>query len=224
VFKRFLQASSMQGHTPASEDLNTGLSTPIITERPQPDPVPKAVNGKLAGFDEIYSKSSFKSTSGPPAEYNILKVAEMASSDQLHGLSAAAKHSALLMALEAAGVAVEDVLQDAMQRQRALEAYDEAQQKRLQEFESGKLKDNERLASEMEAISNQYRTKIATAVEEIERERSAFREWQERKLREERRIAEAASLCVNDPGAVSSEASVTRLLEKNASSTLRQSA
>jgi hypothetical protein len=60
-------------------------------------------------------------------------------------------------------------------------------------------------------------------VEEIERERSAFRDWQERKLREERRIAEAASLCVNDPGAASSEASVTRLLEKNAA-TLRQSA
>jgi hypothetical protein len=224
VFKRMLQASSVQGRNPASaEELNTGLSTPIISEPPRTDPVPKAANAKLAGFDEIYSKSSFKSTSGP-AEYNILKVAEMASSDQLHGLSATAKHSALMMALEAAGVAVEDVLQDAMQRQRALEAYDEEQQKRLQEFESGKLKDNERLSAEMESISAQYRTKIAVAVDEIERERAAFREWQERKLREQRRIAEAASLCVNDPGAISSEASVTRLLEKNASSTLRQSA
>jgi len=223
VFKRLLQASSATGRTPASEDLNTGLTTPITaTERPQPDPVPRATNGKLAGFDEIYSKSIFKSATGT-TQYNILKVAEMASSDQLHGLSAAAKHSALLMALEAAGVAVEDVLQDAMQRQRALEAYDEEQQKRLQEFESVKLKDNERLASELESISTQYRMKIAVAVEEIEKERTAFREWQERKLREQRRIAEAASLCVNDPGALSSEASVTRLLEKNAS-TLRQSA
>jgi hypothetical protein len=128
-----------------------------------------------------------------------------------------------MMALEAAGVAVEDILQDAMQRQRALEAYDEEQQRRLQDFESTKLKDNERLSAEMESIAAQYRTKIAAAVEEIERERSAFRDWQERKLREERRIAEAASLCVNDPGAASSEASVTRLLEKNAA-TLRQSA
>jgi hypothetical protein len=223
VFKRMLQASSVQGRLPASaEELNTGLSTPTIDERPKTDPVPKADNGKLAAFDEIYRKSSFKSTTGP-AEYNILKVAEMASSDQLHGLSVTAKHSALMMALEAAGVAVEDILQDAMQRRRALEAYDEEQQRRLQEFESGKLKDNERLSAEMESISAQYRSKIAVAVEEIERERAAFREWQERKGREERRIAEAASLCVNDPGAISSEASVTRLLEKNAT-TLRQSA
>jgi hypothetical protein len=218
-----LQASSGLGRTPASpEETNTGLSTPTISEPPRTDPVPKAGNAKLAAFDEIYSKSSFKSTIGP-TEYNILKVAEMATSEQLHGLSATAKHSALMMALEAAGVAVEDILQDAMQRQRALEAYDEEQQRRLQDFESTKLKDNERLSAEMESIAAQYRTKIAAAVEEIERERSAFRDWQERKLREERRIAEAASLCVNDPGAASSEASVTRLLEKNAA-TLRQSA
>jgi hypothetical protein len=218
-----LQASSGLGWTSATpEETNTGLSTPIISEPPRTDPVPKAGNAKLAAFDEIYSKSSFKSTIGP-TEYNILKVAEMATSEQLHGLSATAKHSALMMALEAAGVAVEDILQDAMQRQRALEAYDEEQQRRLQDFESSKLKDNERLSAEMESIAAQYRTKIAAAVEEIERERSAFRDWQERKLREERRIAEAASLCVNDPGAASSEASVTRLLEKNAA-TLRQSA
>ena len=223
MFKRMLQASSGLGRTSASpEETNTGLSTPIISEPPRTDPVPKAGNAKLAAFDEIYSKSSFKSTIGP-TEYNILKVAEMATSEQLHGLSATAKHSALMMALEAAGVAVEDILQDAMQRQRALEAYDEEQQRRLQDFESSKLKDNERLSAEMESIAAQYRTKIAAAVEEIERERSAFRDWQERKLREERRIAEAASLCVNDPGAASSEASVTRLLEKNAA-TLRQSA
>lgn len=223
MFKRMLQASSGLGRTAAPpEELNTGLSTPIISEPPRTDPVPKAGNTKLAAFDEIYSKSSFKSTTGP-AEYNILKVAEMAGSEQLHGLSASAKHSALRMALEAAGVAVEDVLQDAMQRRRALEAYDEEQQRRLQDFESSKLKDNERLSAEMESIAAQYRAKIAVAVEEIERERSAFRDWQERKLREQRRIAEAASLCVNDPGAVSSEASVTRLLEKNAA-TLRQSA
>jgi hypothetical protein len=223
VFKRMLQASSGQGRVPASsEELNTGLSTPSISEPPRTDPVPKADNGKLAAFDEIYSKSSFKSTMGP-AQYNILKVADMATSDQLHGLSATAKHSALMMALEAAGVAVEDILQDAMQRQRALEAYEEEQQRRLEDFETGKLKDNERLSAEMESISATYRTKIAAAVDEIERERSVFREWQERKLREHRRIAEAASLCVNDPGAISSEASVTRLLEKNATS-LRQSA
>jgi hypothetical protein len=218
-----LQASSAEGHKPAStEELNTGLTTPTTTERPRTEPTPKADIAKLASFDEIYRKSNLKSTTAA-AEYNILKVADMATSDQLHGLSSTAKHSALMMALEAAGVAVEDVLRDAMHRQRVLEEYEDEQKRHLQEFESTKLKENERLTAELDSITEQYRTRIATTVEEIERERTAFREWQERKLREQRRIAEAASLCVTDPSAVSSEASVTRLLEKNAA-TLRQSA
>jgi hypothetical protein len=217
-----LQASSALGRPASAEELNTGLTTPTITERPRTEPTPKADATKLASFDEIYGKSSFKSTTAA-AEYNILKVAEMATSDQLHGLTSTAKHSALMMALEADGVAVEDVLQDAMQRQRVLEEYEEEQKRRFQDFESVKLKENERLTAEMDSITAQYRTRIAAGVGEIERERAAFREWQERKLREQRRIAEAASLCVTDPSAVSSEASVTRLLEKNAAS-LRQSA
>jgi hypothetical protein len=223
VFKRMLQATSGQGRSPASaEESKPGLTTPIISEPPRTEPVPKVENAKLAAFEEIYTRSNFKSIMGAK-EYNILKVADMASSEQLHGLSAGAKHSALMMALEAAGVEVEDILQDAMQRQRSLEAYEEDQQRRLQEFESAKLRDNQQLAAEMESITAQYRAKIAAGVDEIERERTAFRDWQERKLREQRRLAEAASLCVIDSNAVSSEASVTRLLEKNAT-TLRHSA
>ena len=223
MFKRMLQPSSALGRPAASaEELNPGLPTPSVNERPRTEPAPTPDHAKLSSFDEIYSRSNFKPPAGS-AEYNILKVAEMTTSDQLHGLSPAAKHGALMMALEAAGVAVEDILQDAMQRQRALEAYEALQTKRLEEFESAKLKENEKLEAELEAISVQYRARIAAAVNEIDRERAAFRDWQERKGREQRRMAEAAALCVTDPGAISSEASVTRLLEKSAAS-LRQSA
>jgi len=206
----------------SAEELNPGLPTPTVTERPRTEPTPTLDHAKLLSFDDIYTRSNFKSPAGS-AEYNILKVAEMTTSDQLHGLSPGAKHGALMMALEAAGVAVEDILQDAMQRQRALEEYETHQRKRLEDFENAKLKENEKLEAELEAISAQYRARIASAVNEIDRERAAFREWQERKVREQRRMAEAAALCVTDPGAVSSEASVTRLLEKSAAS-LRQSA
>jgi hypothetical protein len=120
------------------------------------------------------------------------------------------------MALEAGGVAVEDILQDAVQRQRLLNDYEESQQQRLLELESVKLRENERLAAEMEAVSAQYRSRIATGVAEIERERETLREWQEQKEREQRRIAEAASACVSADPTTSSEASITRLLEKNA--------
>jgi len=219
MFKKMLQVSSALGRGPVSEvEPNvapSGLSTPTFSDRGRIElpPPPKPATAKLPSFDDIYRKSPCKSAT-TTAEYTILKVADMVSSDDLHGLSPAARHSALMMALKAAGVAVEDMLQDAVQRQRVLNETEEAQFHRLQEFEASKQRENERLSSEMETICSQYRTRIAAGVEEMERERDAFRDWQERKTGEQRRIAEAAAACVSDDIASSSNASVTHLLEK----------
>jgi|SRR5579864_5025172 len=226
MFKKMLQVSSALGRAPATmEEPNatpSGLSSPTFGDRERMESPPKPVTTKLPSFDDIYRKSPCKSAT-TTAEYTILKVADMVNSEDLHGLSPAARHSALMMALKAAGVAVEDMLQDAVQRQRVLNESEEAQLRRLQEFETLKLRENERLANEMETISSQYRTRIAAGVEEIEREREGFRDWQERKAREQRRIAEAAAACVSDDAASSSNASVTHLLEKGIAR-LRESA
>jgi hypothetical protein len=218
VFKRMLHSSSAQGPIRASSEepaaSPAALPTSPIGEWAGIESPPNNGTAKLSSFDEIYCKSNFKSTT--TTEWNVIKVADMLNSEHLRGLSSASKHSALLMALEAAGVAVEDILQDAVQRQRLLNDYEESQQRRLEELESVKLRENERLAVEMETMCAQYRARIAAGVADIEREREKFRAWQEQKEREQRRIAEAASSCVSADPATSSEASVTRLLEKNA--------
>lgn len=227
MFKRILQSSSLDSLAKAASDdraaAQAGLLTSPESEWPGKETPPHHGAAKLSGFDEIYRKSNFKSTT--TTEWNVLKVADMLNSEHLRGLSASSKHSALMMALEAASVAVEDILQDAVQRQRLLNDYEETQRQRLSELEGVKLRENEHLAAEMEALCSQYRTRIAAGVSEIERERDTFREWQEQKEREQRRIAEAASSCVSADPATSSEASVTRMLEKNASvSRFRESA
>jgi hypothetical protein len=226
MFKKMLQVSSALGRGPASiEEPNatpSGLSSPTFSDRERIEPAPKPVPTKLPSFDDIYRKSPCK-ISTTTAAYTILKVADMVNSNELHGLSPAARHSALMMALKAAGVAVEDMLQDAVQRQRALNESEESLSHRLQEFEGAKLHENERLGNEMETICSQYRTRIGAGVEEIDREREAFRDWQERKAREQRRIAEAAAACVSDDSGLSSNASVTHLLEKGVAR-LRESA
>jgi hypothetical protein len=219
VFKRMLQSSSGQGPSRASFEeppaVDAGLlSPPAAAEKSEIEPPPHNLTAKLSSFEEIYRQTTFKSTA--TAEWNVLKVADMLNSEHLRGLSSASKHSALLMALEAAGVAVEDILQDAVQRQRLLTDYEENQQRHLAELESVKMRENERLAAEMEAMCAQFRTRIAAGVSEIERERERFREWQEQKEREQQRIAEAASACVSADPSNSSEASLARLLEKNA--------
>lgn len=226
MFKKMLQVSSALGRELAGEEepnaTPSGPSSPAFSDRDRIEPPPKPVTAKLPSFDDIYRKSPCKSAT-TTAEYTILKVADMVNSDDLHGLSPGARHSALMMALKAAGVAVEDMLQDAVQRQRVLNENEDAQLRRLQEFETSKQRENERLANEMETICTQYRTRIAAGVEEMERERDGFRDWQERKVREQRRIAEAAAACVSDDAASSSNASVTHLLEKGVAR-LRESA
>jgi len=215
MFRKFLQASSPETRfTAPAEERNDSPARPPapgISERNRND---SFENAKLSSFEDIYHKSSFRAATSTAA-WDILKVSEVINSQHLHGLSPAGKHSALMMALEAAGVAVEDMLQDAVQRQRVLNEYEDGQRRRLEEFEKTKLAANDRLSEEMEAICAQYRMRIAGGVQEIERERAAFREWQERKEREQRRISEAASGCVSGESSGSSDLSISRLLEKN---------
>lgn len=213
MFRKFMQASAPESAAVALEEqrIDPPAAVPAAqtNERNRND----SSTAKLSSFDEIYQRSTFKPATSTAA-WDILKVADMIGSEHLHGLSPAGKHSALMMALEAAGVAVEDMLQDAVQRQRVLNEYEEMQRRRLEQFEKAKLQDNQRLADEMEGICAHYRMRIAGTVQEIERERSAFREWQDRKEREQRRISEAASACVpGESGA--SDASISRLLERN---------
>src|SRR5262249_48977308 len=91
--------------------------------------------GQFSSFDEIYRTAP---AAEPECNYSILKVAAMLKSAHLTGMSMDTKRAALMMALEAAGVEVKGVLQDAMIRQRALNDYEEGQQKMLREFESAK--------------------------------------------------------------------------------------
>lgn len=217
MFKKMLHVPAGGRSTAPPEELNVTPVTPArpnATERSRNDPSGNGVETKLLRFDEIYRKSAFKAATSTAA-WDILKMADMLESEHLRGMSPPAKHSALMMALEAAGVAVEDMLQDAVQRQRVLNEYEETQRRRMEEYENVKLRENEKLTAEMEAMCAQFRARIASGLEEIERERESFRLWQEHKEREQRRIAEAASACVSSEGA-SSEASVTRLIEKNA--------
>jgi hypothetical protein len=213
-FKRGLSAKTRL--TASAKELNgshTGLS---ITGNSELDQADSPETAKLSSFEEIYHKSVIKAAaSTPPSAWNILKVAEMANNGHLQGLSPAAKHSALMMALEAAGVAVEDMLRDAAQRQRVLNEYEDSQRRRLEALQTAKHHEKERLAAEMEAMCAQYRMRIAGAGQEVERERDLFREWQERKETEHRRISEAASACAPNAGRLMLEEMSSNIAEKS---------
>lgn len=150
-------------------------------------------------FDDIYEHAAVK-----PARlsYNILKIAEMASSPHLAGMPPDSKRSSLLMALEAASAEIEDLLQDAVIRQRALNDFEAEEQNRLREFEIGKTEENRRLQAAIQAN-----------LDEIAKAQESFRNWQKRKQQEAHRIAEAAAFCVPQ-GSAASGGNLTTVLER----------
>ena len=182
-----------------------------------PDPAAKGTFAKMASIDEIYNAANLKT---PKAGYNVLKLQEMVNSRHLDGLNAEAKRASVLMALEAAGALVEDVLQDAMQRTRVLNEYEEAQHKKLKEFEAAKLREHARIEAEFERVTAQYRARMAGTLEELETEKENFQQWQKLKEQSLRAIAEAASFCVPQ-GAPVSDSTLNVLFERVATARSR---
>jgi len=104
------------------------------------------------------------------------------------------------MALEAAGVQVDEVLQDATLRQRAINTYESIQRKHLEEFEARKAQENCAIQAEMERVSAEYAARISNNLDEVSREKDSFRKWMSKKQVEAQRIAEAVGLCVTQSG------------------------
>lgn len=170
----------------------------------------KTADAKSVSFDDIYRDAHMKP---PKMTYGILKIAEMVNSTHLTGMPPEAKRCSLMMALDAAGIEVEDLLQDAMLRQRALNDYEEGEQKRLDEFQAGKVKENSRIQAELDRLTAQYMSRIQTSLDEVAREEDNFRAWQKRKQQESQRIAEAAASCVPH-GPSTTTGSLTMVLER----------
>jgi len=152
---------------------------------------------ELQPFDEIYRAAGIK---GPRLGYSIGKVIEMLLSEHIRNLPNETKRASLLMALDAAGVQVDEVLQDATLRQRAINSYEAIQRKHLEEFEARKAQDNCAIQAEMERVAAEYAARISNSLDEVAREKDSFRKWLAKKQHEAQRIAEAVALCVTQGG------------------------
>jgi len=170
----------------------------------------KGVAPVLESFDEVYESAGVK----PPIKtYSILKVAEMLNSRHLVDMTPDAKRNSLMMALEAAGAEIGDLLQDAVARNRALEEYEEERHEQIKAFESIKAEENNKLHAEMERLTSQYISRIQANSDQVAHEQDNFRAWQRRKLQESQRITDAATFCVPQ-GNGSAANSLSAVLER----------
>jgi hypothetical protein len=133
-------------------------------------------------------------------EYTILKVAQMLQSEHMLPLPEQAKRAAILVALQAAGVKVTDVIDDAVQRSEVLANAERAREKALREFEMRKEEANRKLQAMVQSLVAEYDARIQRTKEEIVAERDRFAEWRHTKAEEEKKIADAASYLLNENG------------------------
>ena len=146
-------------------------------------------------FDEIYRAAEI-----PPAPqgYSILKVSQMLESEHIRSQSSDVKRSSVLVALDAAGVDIKDVIQDAIRRDRALDTYERVQQRALEELESGKSKENAQIQSAIDRYVTEQRAKIQANNDAVSREKERFTGWRLKKQQEERKIAETVGYFVSE--------------------------
>jgi len=148
--------------------------------------------GELLSYDDIYRAAGIMN---PRSGYGIHKVVDMLNSERIRDLAPEIKRSSVLMALDAAGASVDDLLLDATRRQNALNAYEDSQRKQLEEFEARKAHENAQIQAEMEKVASHYAERIQQNEGEVSKEREALRNWQTAKQCESQRIGEVMELC-----------------------------
>ena len=148
--------------------------------------------GDLLSMDDIYRAAGILA---PRMGYSIRKVADMLASDHLRGVSDEMKRASVLMALDAAGISVDEVLRDAAMRRSAINSYESDQWEHFEEYWAAKAAENSHIQSELERITAQYQERIKRNLDEIAREKVIFATWQTMKQQEAQRIGEAAGIC-----------------------------
>ena len=148
-----------------------------------------------SSFAEIYQAAEI----APPTHgYTIEKVGAMLQSEHLHGLSAEVKRSSILVALEASGAKIEDVIQDAVRRDRALDGYERVLQKSLTEVQLKKTEENRQIEAEMNRMLGEFRARIQANNEAIAKETERFSAWRAQKQAEEKNIADTVGYFVSE--------------------------
>jgi hypothetical protein len=158
------------------------------------DPVdPASVpEGELLSCEDIYHAAGILTAR---SGYGINKIIDMLNSKHIRELPKEVKRASVLMALDAAGTGVDDVLQDASRRQHALKTYEAGQLQQSEEFEERITRENTLLQAELERVSAHYAERIKHNLDRAAKEKDSLRAWQTMKEQENQRISEAVALC-----------------------------
>jgi hypothetical protein len=104
---------------------------------------------ELLAMEDIYRMAGILN---PRKAYRINNITEMLNSEHLRGLSKEMKRASVLMALDAAGVTIEEVLQDAKARQDVIDSYEADQRRQFEAQLARKAEENTQIQAELERV------------------------------------------------------------------------
>jgi hypothetical protein len=134
----------------------------------------------------------------PAHGYTVLKVAEMLHSEHIRTLPADVRRKSVLVALDAAGVKVTEIVEDAVRRDRALDTYEHVLEKALEDLRAETAAENQRIEDEISQHVSELRARIDENARKVKSEQDDFLAWQRRKRQEEETIAEGVSYFVSE--------------------------
>jgi hypothetical protein len=211
MVRKWLDLPSWHKKNDASTDLGKQSNEPAWTaprekENPMPnsnppsDKFPMPPAREIQSFQvEMLSPQDIYAAAGiinSGKGYSVLKVVEMLNSEHIRALSKDLKRAAVLMALDAAGVSVEQVRQDARARQDALDSYETQQKKQAEAEWARRAEEITQIQAELESIKAHYMARINRNVEAVAREKARFTNWVATKQHETQTMAEAVELCL----------------------------
>ena len=131
--------------------------------------------------------------------YDIDTVSAMLESDHMRGMTNEVKRASVLMALEAAGIPVNELLQGGAKRLDALNAYEAGERKRFEEYEARKSQESAQIQLEIERMTAHCMDRIKHNLGEVTLAKDAFLNWQTTKLKEAQRISDAVAIFTKPP-------------------------
>jgi hypothetical protein len=147
----------------------------------------------LLPMEDIYRAAGIMN---PRRGYSINKVVEMLHSEHIRELSKEMKRAAVLMALDAAGIPIDQVQRDAKARQDALDSHEAEQKKQVEAEWARKAEEIVQIQAELESIKAHYTARISRNMEGVAREKATFASWIALKQQECQSMAEAVALCL----------------------------
>jgi hypothetical protein len=166
----------------------------LAPDEPLPEPTAETLSSGV-DLSTVYASAQI----APPAHgYTVLKVADMLSSDHLRSLPSDVKRKSILVALDAAGVKIDDVVEDAVRRDRALDTYERVLQQHVDQLTAKVAADNQQILDEIARHSAELRARIDENGRQVASAQAELVAWRIRKQQEESLIADAVGHFVSE--------------------------